>query len=303
MQSRAQVWVDQGAVWHYDFVNVGYWGFIKYEYLNDTQILGKNCQVISGTYYAFTKNQYNNTVLLSQQNLVKNYTYVSGDTVFYYYDNKFHVLFNFGAVPGDRWEIALGADPYGVCNDTSYVVVNDTGKVTLNGTAYRYIKIQSTPDSPIGMSGTYVERFGNIDSSYTAFQTLFPGMYPCDTDYYAGTEWNRFKFGCFEDNSFSLLNSSDLECEYDLTHLDRPEIPISNFRCYPNPFSEFVNIEGDFGGATHVEIFNYQGQVIRSFVMDSTPGHFDLSSLEKGLYLLRLQNGTEEIHSQKIIKE
>jgi hypothetical protein len=44
-----QVWIDSGAVWHYD-VGLGYaFGFDKHEYSQDTIIESKNCQKITGT--------------------------------------------------------------------------------------------------------------------------------------------------------------------------------------------------------------------------------------------------------------
>lgn len=75
------------------------------------------------------------------------------------------MLYNFGAAVGDSWVVTV-EDPTVVspCDDTSRVIVTDTGRVTINSTSYRYITIDPFSNATVGMKGTYVKRFGSIDT-------------------------------------------------------------------------------------------------------------------------------------------
>jgi hypothetical protein len=298
----SQVWVDSGAVWHYDYWNIGEMGFDKFIYANDTVIEGKNCQKITQTWFRFTYNQYDSLVLLGEMPLNDNFTYVSGDTVFYWNDGKFFVLYNFGASIGDEWIISTSNDGFGECDDTSRIVVTNKGIIDLNGTSYRYISVQPTSNSSMGLKGTYVERFGNIDLQDRPFQCLFPGPVQCDS--LSGiVEWSYFNFKCFEDSSFTLYNPSFEDCEYYLNLLGTDEFISNEIACYPNPSKNILRVDYNFNSDVFVEIFTAQGMLIRSFIMNKNSNLIDISYLNKGLYMLKFQSGHDENYTSKIIKE
>ena len=301
LNATGQVWIDSGAVWHYDYLNVGYWGFYKYEYVQDTLIQGKNCQKIIGSSYAFTHDQYSNLVLLFHHQLSNNYTFVSGDTVFYLNNGEFFVLFNFGATIGDNWIIST-TNPYGFCDDTSRVEVIDTGKLTLNSVKYRFIKVQPTSNSSLGLYGTYVERFGSIDSTFLDFQNLFPGPFQCDS-LPGYPEWDRIKFKCFADNSFTMYNPSTQDCEYYLTLVGIHELDQHDFILYPNPTSGLINIDNSLISDKFVEIYNYQGSLTRSLHLTESTEKIDISDLKTGIYFLRFKDKANDNCIIKIIKE
>jgi len=298
----SQVWVDSGAIWHYDYWNIGEMGFIKYVYSKDTVIQTKNCQKINATWYRFTFNQYDSLVLLGKVVLQDNFTYVSEDTVFYLHNDEFFVLYDFGASIGDQWIISTSNEGFGECDDTSRIVVTDTGSIILNATKYRYISLEPTSNSSIGLKGTYVERFGNIDEESNPFQELFPGWVQCDS--LTGiVEWSYFNFKCFEDSSFTLYNPSTEECEYYLTHLGIDELNRNEIVCYPVPTKDILKIEHDFKGDVFVQIFSFQGISVNSFIMNRNTKMIDLSALNKGMYLIKFQAGDEGNFISKIIKE
>ena len=297
-----QVWIDKGAVWHYDYWTIGYGGFSKYEYSKDSLIDGRNCQMITGKAYEFARDQYNNIVLVSIKEAENQLTYVSGDTVFYRNNGQFFVLYNFGASIGDSWVISASDKPFGVCNDTSRIEVIDTGRMIINYTSYRFIKVKPTPDSPVGLQGTYVERFGNIDEKSSPFQSLFPVAFQCDS--LPGImEWNFFSFKCYEDNSFTRYNPSNIDCEYYLTLLGINETSQNQLYCYPNPTEGIINIERNSSIPTFVEIYNQQGTLLRTFSMDNNTKQIDVSDFPAGLYLLKSKSGDYKQLLKKIIKK
>jgi hypothetical protein len=76
------------------------------------------------------------------------------------------------------------------------------------------------------------------------------------------------------------------------------EMPVSNYRAFPNPFTNYLNFENHHL-VDKVEVFDLQGHVVYS---KSNPAlTIDLSALTKGIYLLKIISGSE-IYEQKLIK-
>lgn len=297
-----QVWIESGAVWHYDYWNIGEAGFVKYVYAKDTLIQSKNCQCISSKCFRFTYNQFDSLVLLGTWEGPEQFTYVSGDTVFYWNHGEFFVLYNFGASIGDQWIISTSDDGFGECDDTSRIVVTNTGTIEVNETSYRYISIEPTSNSSMGLKGTYVERFGNIDQEDRPFQYLFPGAVQCDS--LSGiVEWPYFNFKCFEDSSFTLYNPSLEDCEYYLNLSGTDEFTSNIITCYPNPSKNILRVDYNFKNDVLVEIFTTQGVLVCSFIMNKNSNLIDISNLNKGMYLLKFNSGRNENYISKIIKE
>ena len=298
----AQVWVDSGAVWHYDFQFVGGMGFMKYEYAGDTTIQNRECQEITGTMFVF--GTMNDSLFLTQEvQLPANYTYVSGDTVFYLRNDKFFVLYNFGASVGDQWTISETNDGFPECGDTSRIVVTGKGTMDVNGSDYRYITVEPTPNSSVGFEGTYVERFGNIDQESLPFHYLFPEGYQCDS-LQGIVEWSFIRFKCFEDDSFPQYNPSGEDCEYYLSLLGTEEHQRHRITCRPNPATEMIHIDHDFKTNVQAQVFSSSGGLIKTQAWKHGESvAMDVSDLPPGLYLVRLRTETEGAFTVKFVKE
>lgn len=71
-------------------------------------------------------------------------------------------------------------------------------------------------------------------------------------------------------------------------------IPLDNYLVTPNPFSEDIQIESTNnnieGNKTQVYVYNLDGSLLLSSLFDTGEGHLNLSQLETGIYLLKLQN-------------
>ncbi|MEO9533050.1 MAG: T9SS type A sorting domain-containing protein [Crocinitomicaceae bacterium] len=293
--SFSQVWIDQNATWHYDYWGVAEEGFFKLEYNQDSLINGENCQVIESYQSKFVTDQFGQMHHIGPTLKSTNFTYVNGDTVFYWKDDQFFTLFDFGASIGDQWQIGStnsNGDP--VCDDSSFVVVVDTGTVIINSNSYRTISLETTAGSSLRFGGVFVERFGQIGSNY-GFHT-FPGVETCDTNVI--TEYYGITFKCFEDDSFTLYNPSGEDCEYLLTHLSNEEIAVQKLASFPNPVSEMLKVQ--MNGEGVLELYNQIGQVVIQ------QNHYNQSVIEMeavptGIYLLRLRIG-ESVYTEKILK-
>ncbi len=93
---------------------VGTGGFIRIEYTGDTIINGKDCEKLIPIRYEFGLVFPNDTAvsLLDIDTLNSEYTYLNADTVFYFTDNEFHPLYNFGAQPGDTWDLGIDTNVF-----------------------------------------------------------------------------------------------------------------------------------------------------------------------------------------------
>lgn len=296
----AQVWVNLGAIWHYDYSNLSTRGYVLYIYQKDTTILNKPCQKI----IKFTMDFYYdiNGILhySGETHYGSNYTYTSGDTVFYYRDNQFFVLYNFGASVGDRWIVST-TNENGYCNDTSSVEVTETGTLLINGISFRYINLRPTPNSLVGLKGKYVERIGCISTGIDDLQTLFPSEYQCDSLPYE-VEFPILQFRCFEDESVSLYTVAVEDCEALFDHVGMPQSDNIVFNCYPNPTEGMVNINTTFTDHYTIELYTVLGTKIQKFEVTPGTSTIDLSNLPHGVYFLEIQKTQSERFVKKIVK-
>ncbi len=300
---KGQVWVQPGAVWHYD-----YWlplnGFDKMEYEKDTLIQGRICQKITTMDYWFVKNHLGQTVLIGPSKLKDQFTSVSGDTVFWWNNNNFFVLYNFGASIGDNWVVSVvnPGGTYAECDDTSRIFVTDTGSVVINSVRYRTITLEPSSNSAIGFRGKYVERFGLMSTVYDQFQTLFPDRYQCDS-ITAVVDWAFFRFKCFQDSTFPLYNPHTQDCEHLLKTIgiDEPEAePVSIF---PNPTSGDIFIYDKIKREKIADVYSYQGVLIQRFYLSKEDSRINLSEFPAGVYFILVNCNQGQSQSFKIIKE
>jgi hypothetical protein len=288
LSSHCQVWVDKGAVWHYHFWGITHGGFQRTEYSKDTMILGKMCQELQILSYDFEENSSHVIFLARMDTLPERYTSVNGDTVFYLNDGHFNVLYNFGAQPGDTWDLGINSNQR-FCT-SSFVVVDSIGTDTINGHALRWLKIHSSYHSSAGFEGKIYERFGASEPY------LFPMENFCDSTVIADTD--IFSFSCYEDNSFTIYNPKGTNCERWLS-VKEIQNEISSFILFPNPVTDYLKVIADpIEKINEVQIINSQG--IKVLVARSKL--IDLRALPAGIYSVILNKKSGEIISQRVVK-
>lgn len=290
VSTHAQVWVDNNAVWHYDYWNVAQEGFYEISHTHDTLIDGKLCKAFGGTRYSYGIGPDGGTVTLGESNLGTNYTYVSGDTIFYRNNEAFFVMLNFGAEVGDSWIIST-TPFWEECDDTSRIEVIETGTMTIGGESYRTLTVEPTSNSPMGFRGQFIERFGNIQSELAPFQYLFPSHYGCDS--IDGIfEFDFMNFKCFEDDSFTLYNPSGETCDWWRVNVGLAEDDLIPLTVFPNPSTGQIIISG-IDPQSHVELYNIAGEKLRGGPLENNI--LDLSNFEDGIYLLRTNGLTKRV--------
>lgn len=99
---------------------------------------------------------------------------------------------------------------------------------------------------------------------------------------------------------FLLLGApSNAQIQEDVNPLDEKEISIEGLSIYPNPaLGSKIYIRSKRNEVKQVEVYNILGKAILS---DRLTGvEFDISSLEKGIYFLKIQEG-ERTSTRKLV--
>lgn len=291
-----QVWIDQGATWHYNFY-LGVQGFVKHAYTSNTTIEGQDCQVIQSSRYRFF--QYNGSYnLLSIENEGPNYTYASNDTVYWWVDDQFYVLYDFSAQPGDQWVIGPAVGPG--CHEGK-VQVDSIGTATINGQNLRWVALHALDSSSYYYKGIAFERFGMVCNSSP--HSLFPVTTACvDSiiiDHYIHT------YACYEDDNFDVYNTSGQACDYWLS-VSTPELNYSNtaLQVYSDPVNRNLLMRSEnMSGIVLVRIYDMAGREILKTEAVVQPNEWSTlpgSGLSSGLYLLQAEQKGSQVLSQKI---
>ncbi|NOU47984.1 MAG: T9SS type A sorting domain-containing protein [Bacteroidales bacterium] len=277
---NAQVWIDSGAKWSYDYWNVSEGGTYTFTYTNDTLILGKQCQEIEIVRYQYVYDQFGEIHCIVDP-MQSKFTYSSGDSVFYLRDDTFYLMYDFSASVGDTW--VVGVDQFDSCEDTAVVRVAQTGSVVINGFQLRTITLETISNSFIGLTGTCVERFGNEIHNYpeNSFGP-FPGIQNCGS---AVIDYNVYDFRCFTDNTFGTYNPRNIACDT-LTGLYETET--SGFGFYPNPTEGEIIIEKIDQSQIEIQIYSLGGQRVKQFYLKPTERKIDISGLQDGVYFIRI---------------
>ncbi|MFY0599643.1 MAG: T9SS type A sorting domain-containing protein [Cyclobacteriaceae bacterium] len=79
------------------------------------------------------------------------------------------------------------------------------------------------------------------------------------------------------------------------------EFETEKISLYPNPANEYINIIGKgVNNISSIEIYNVQGKLVINKQVDSNS--IDISSLNKGVYMVRINDNTGKIRTEKLIK-
>ncbi len=304
--ANSQSWIQKGSTWHYDFWNLGTVGFYKLNYDKDTVIQGHNCQIITDSIYLFYYYQNNNVIYANTTATQNEYTYNSGDSVFYYNDSTFYLLYDFGANIGDSWLIsndtALG------CQQT-ILQVTDTGHIIINNQNLRWINVESNNGGGYYMKGKVIESIGftELDSNTTSINTtLFPRPVICDST--VSVEYDFLNFKCFSDSNGIIYNPSGEDCEYYWTHLAVNNIipPKINIKLFPNPTNNgsiTISLNKKFKTKLTINFYSLNGQKIKTVEIsnDVTSKTIDICKLNSGLYFYKVFTNNTELGSGKLI--
>ncbi len=98
-----------------------------------------------------------------------------------------------------------------------------------------------------------------------------------------------------------MEGSPNVSFQADCDRVSVEEFRLSEISIYPNPTTNILTIETDQPGYYSIEINSINGQLIYSEAMEGSTHQIDLSSFQKGVYLLTIRS-KEFVTTRKIIK-
>jgi hypothetical protein len=306
--AQAQIWVQNNAVWHYDFDSFnGQFGFVKTEHVGDTLLAGYDSKVFVSNRYRFTSDINGIIHLLSITTLDTNYTWNTNDKVFYWRNNQFETLYDFTKASGEEYAVAANDSNILYCDSISKTTVISNGTMTIGSNDYATIEVQSDISSFTRLDGNINARYGNYSSSYMANAWIFPmdgfvvnlpGIIHTSCDTSLVIDYIHYKFRCFQDDSLDV-NPLNNDCEYYLNHADVPELSKDGYLIYPNPAADFITIVAPFD-QNEIEIYNVTGELVLNTQTNQELQELSLD-LPKGTYILKVYHEQELHYSDKLI--
>lgn len=301
--ANSQTWIQKGSIWHYDYWNLGEVGFYKLNYDRDTMIEGHNCQIITDTIYKFYGSPNNTVIYAGKSSNNLEYTYNKGDSIFFYRDSTFYLLYDFGANIGDSWLISndttLGCQP-------TTLLVTDTGHISVNNKNLRWIYIESNAEAKYFMSGKVIETIGFFQSNTQSMNTtLFPREVVCDS--MVPVEYDFLNFKCYNDSSGLVYNPSGEDCEYYWVHqsINNAKNLNSSIKIFPNPTSNNANFRfsSPITEACYLYLYSSTGKqlVVNEIQKGITSLKVDLSNFNSGIYYYKIVSVSEVIGNGKIL--
>jgi hypothetical protein len=297
MVTGQQVWLPDGAEWHYGFDRADpalSFGYIEIKQVGDTVVLGKSCKIIDQVQYRYRT--WYPTPGYDSGSVGKVITYSDDTKVYTYLNNRFYTLYDFGATVGTTWTVCWFG---GIQPDTGQVIVTGVDSAEINGQMLKLLHVTRTPGSCIGWTSAVIaERMGCIN------EYMFPDYdFTCIVD----VQINGY-FRCYQDNGFPLysIDGSDTICDYITATENQPAYDPGTVRVFPNPASSTVMVESTLPGLNfnEIDLFTLQGKKLLEFHFSSRrEKEVNLDNVNPGMYLLQVITERGILTRKKVIIE
>lgn len=262
--TSAQEWAPIGATWHYSWYIQGFPGtngYHRFESLLDTVINGQATRKITST---------GTTTLFMHD---------TGGVVWIYVPSTdaFDTLYNFNAVPGDRWSFVPMPVPL-ACTDESWVEVVDTGRTAINDVQLRWLAVENhniTEDFEFMEADTILERLGPKALYMLPHEScnsgVSPGLICC--------------LLCYSDAQIDYMRPSIVDCELGMGTMSNSGS--EGLELFPNPGQEGFDMNLPNGSQGLVTVYDARGSAVFGPVSRSGSFHVDAEAWSSGLYSIR----------------
>jgi hypothetical protein len=278
--ANAQNFAPLGAKWYYDSSGGGttprFGAYLLYEVVKDTMVAGTACRKIEVSFMS-TRNS-------SATQRAPLFVYESGDTVYYYHNQlqRFSALYMFNAQAGDTLTFDTPAEfpPADTAQKTWQVLVDSVTSFVQGGDTLK--KFWTSPvfvfnETNYAFHEPYIEHIGGTFMFTHQPEAIFP-------------EWDG-GIRCFKDGA-NDLNFMGVACD-SLTLLSSVATTgLEQLRFFPNPASDFVQLEQPDKDPVAYQLLDLQGRVHASGSLEFGRHTIGLQDLSNGIYLLMLQQGT-----------
>jgi hypothetical protein len=287
-------WSPPGATWVYRISAQFNEVYAKMVYVKDTIFLSKNVKKMSiSKFQIFGPNR----VRVNEAFMFNTYMYVSQDSVFWYNNNEFQLVYIFSAQVGQSWVIKKqsGQNCTNTVPDSESVSVNSVAELTTVGRRFSI--------SRLGNSNLYWRLGEGIIKNIGSLGALFPVPgrecipRPNNSPVTEVLE-------CYQDSLRGVVKFYSVrDCPSLLTRTrDLPRKFASSVVIFPNPAFDQITIKNDANidirairildllGREYLHIKSYTGQSI------------DVSDMPGAVYLIQFISSDNAIYSTKMIK-
>lgn len=278
VENYAQEFAPIGAIWHYTqgTINPDLTSFKTIESVSDTTINGISCKKL------IEVERY-----LDTSDINYHYMYSNNDSVFFFAQNNFHLLYDFGANSGDTIILDYFITGYGT---PLKMIIDSTGTIMVSGQARKIQYIKCGDGFFIEFGNNVIEGIGN---TYFMFPT------------YDGTMDGPLR--CYQDDSTSLF-MNPFHINYGWNHQDCEEIitgieetkSIENVSIYPIPAKNIISVK-NIDKETAFRIFNINGILILQGIITES-SKINIEEFIEGIYFIELTNN-DIFTVRKIIKQ
>lgn len=298
-QVDAYPWAPVGAVWLYKGSSIVSDLYYKLAYEKDTVVFNKPVKKMVVTKFEYI-GMAPNFVRTRDVFISNEYLYHSNDSVFWYNNNRFQLLYLFSAVTGSSWSIQKSS--YFTCLNAG---IPDTNTITLRNVqqlslANRQFIVMDANPQPYWTIGTRIVK--NIGSTQSPFP--IPGHLGCSV--VDGNMGLSQYLTCYYDNLRGRLDFGGLgKCQELITNtkdIYAREPNQSPFNLFPNPVSNTLNILNPYAYEIKtISIFDMYGkQYISVPNIDNTT--LDVQHLPNGMYIIVLHTANQFNYSIKFVK-
>ncbi len=288
-----------GTKWWYDYTaQFGpEYGYILIESANDTVIDMQPCRELERTEFIY----FPWLDIVDTIHMPSFFVYSDSSKVYYYDNDAFYLLYDFGSVPGDIWMYENYEEI--LCEEWPYPEVYITDTATFVDGAIDLRKWIVTSDDSSGVGFAY----GASDVlEYVGSVNYFTPVYLyCPTDDYRGGPLR-----CYQDPEIFIAFYDDEDTAVTNYGCDPFAFPVeieSEFSTsnslYPNPASHKLFFQLNSSENVLVEIYDITGERIPLLIHASATNVFesDISGLRDGIYFVRFIQNNKTVSTQKFI--
>ena len=278
MHNYAQEFAPIGAIWHYTqrTNNPNLTSFKTIESISDTSINGIQCRKM------IEVERY-----LDTTNIIYHYMYSENDSVFFFAENDFHLLYDFGANTGDT----IILDYFSTYDGTPLkMIIDSTGTIIVNNQERQIQYITCGDGMVIEFGHQVIEGIGNTSFMFPTLDGSLDGP-----------------LRCYQDNNTDLF-LNPFHPSYGWNHQDCEEIitgiaetkNTEKISVFPNPTKSIISIK-NIDGETAYKIFNINGKIIIHGIITES-NEINIEEFSKGIYFIELEN-ENMLTVRKIIKK
>jgi hypothetical protein len=308
LQANAQTeFAPIGAEWYYTYEM----GYNSKNYFN--HVISEKDTVVDGNSCRILRQYYEDTNIVNKKYIIKQ----EQGKVYYYYQNQFHLWFDFDAKVNDTIEFAVIYRKYD--SDSTSLTIDTTYTDTIISTRYRVASITTNAQnlkmfrteiidedkSVIDHMHFYIEKIGLYSLTGSPLHRELIPIY--DNLPHLAAEFLRW-IRCYSDADISFVSDEwvamSLPCNHPITS---PSLAVDipkdeNIKIYPNPIHNKLKIENGELQIKQVELYSIIGNLLRSIHAQSEEIEIDVQNLQNGIYFVKITKKDNSIKTFKIVK-